>query len=459
MKFASNLLVMSAIAFAPGIAAGQAKPQPISFSRQRPQTQTSFASVLVVRVVPDKNGPAVEIISTRPLVPQVQKLEGPPRLVIDLPNTSNSLQQKQVDFQSNAFHSDPVRAVRIDQYQNRPPVTRVVIDLLKTSEFTWDLAGNLLTVRLRSPEEVQAKPEAVASLTGAPQPVVIPVSTGGSGVAVSLDRLRDGSTVTAGTETQILSLGRGGEVRVCPGTTLSVTNSSNGQDLMFGMSTGAFEAHYSLQSSADSVLTPDFRILLEGPGEFHYAISADSRGNTCMRPLPGNSASAMVTELIGDGKYEVKAGEQAVFRSGRLEAVDAMTPADCGCPPASIPVMRASSEVVPVKGSADAVHLAQADVSASRVSMALSSPETAPLPQSKPHETHIQIEEPLVFSASDLPPSQPAAMPQKRSLAASNTRGSAALPATVVPSPSSRTGKPRDGFFGKVKGFFTAIFH
>jgi hypothetical protein len=121
--------------------------------------------------------------------------------------------------------------------------------------------------------------------------------------------------------------------------------------------------------------------------------------------------------------------------------------------------MRASSEVVPVKGSADAVHLAQADVSASRVSMALSSPETAPLPQSKPHETHIQIEEPLVFSASDLPPSQPAAMPQKRSLAASNTRGSAALPATVVPSPSSRTGKPRDGFFGKVKGFFTAIFH
>jgi hypothetical protein len=467
MKFSSRIssnLVFALLAGAvsPVALAAQSSPQPVSVPRVRTNIQAPAASVLVVRVVPDKNGPAVEIISTRPLVPEVQKLDGPPRLVIDLPNTSNSLQQKQVDFQPGAFRSDPVRAVRIDQFQKHPPITRVVIDLLKNSEFTWDLAGNLLTVRLHSGEEATAKPASAAALTTEAQPVVVPVSMGGAGVAVSLDRFSSGSTVTAGADTQILSLGRGGEVRVCPGTTLSVTNSSNGQDLLFGMSTGAFEAHYMLQSSADSVLTPDFRILLEGPGEFHYAISADSRGNTCMRPLPGNTASAMVAELIGDAKYEVKAGEQVVFRSGNLSAVDAATPADCGCPPASIPVMRASSEMVSTKDAPDLVHLAQAGNPATPpMNIATAGPETAALPASKPHENHIQIEAPLVFRASDLPPVQSAAVPEAHGLAASDSMTSTVAPATVLPAapPQAPANKEHHGFFGKVKGFFKAILH
>jgi hypothetical protein len=464
MKFFSPIspnlaFALAAAILAPMAVAAQSTPQAASAPKVRTTTQSSSATVLVVRVVPDKNGPAVEIISTRPLVPEVQKLDGPPRLVIDLPNTNNSLQQKQVDFQLGAFRSDPVRSVRIDQFQKRPPVTRVVIDLLKSSEFTWDLAGNLLTVRLHSTEAAVAKPASVAALTSEAQPVVVPVSTGGSGVEVSLDRFSAGATVTAGTATQILSLGRGGEVRVCPGTTLSVTNSSTGQDLLFGMSTGAFEAHYMLQSSADSVLTPDFRISLEGPGEFHYAISADSRGNTCMRPLPGNTASAMVSQLIGDEKYEVKAGEQVVFRSGNLSAVDAATPADCGCPPASIPVMRAASEV-PANDSADPVHLAQPG-SMAPVEVATAGPEIAPLPASKPNESHIKIEAPLVFRASDLPPAQPAAVPEAHGLTASDSMTSTAMPATILPGPPAKVqaDKAHRGFFGRVKGFFGAIFH
>jgi hypothetical protein len=456
MKFLSSIrfklaFTLAAAILAPMTVAAQAAATP----KVRAATQTSPATVLVVRVVPDKHGPAVEIISTRPLVPEVQKLDGPPRLVIDLPNTNNSLQMKQVDFEAGAFSSSPVRSVRVDQFQKHPPITRVVIDLLKSSEFTWDLAGNLLTVRLRSTEEPAAKPASVAALTSEAQPVVVPVSTGGSGVAVSLDRFSQGSTVTAGINTQILSLGHGGEVRVCPGTTLSVTNSSNGQDLLFGMSTGAFEAHYMLQSSADSVVTPDFRISLEGPGEFHYAISADSRGNTCMRPLPGNTAAAMVSELIGDAKYEVKAGEQVVFRSGNLSAVDAATPADCGCPPASIPEMRASSEVTPAKDSGDPVRLAQA------MTPAVSpSPDTAP--SSNPQrESHIQIEAPLVFRASDLPPPHPAAGAEGQGLTADASTSSTPVPATVLPAPPAQgqSNQVHHGFFGKVKSFFAAIFH
>jgi hypothetical protein len=367
------------------------------------------------------------------------------------------LQQKQVDFQLGAFRSDPVRAVRIDQYQNRPPVTRVVIDLVKTSEYTWDLAGNLLTVRLRPTEAEVAQPETVASLTREPEPVVVPASTGGAGLAVSLDRFAAGSTVTAGSQAQLLNLGRGGEVRVCPGTTLSVTTSSSGQDLMFGMSTGAFEAHYVLQSSADSVLTPDFRIVLAGPGEFNYAISADSRGNTCLRPLPGNAASAIVSELMGDGKYEVKPGELVVFRSGRLNASNATATADCGCPAAPIPVMRAAADVASSEDSADSGHLAQPG-DRRPLSVALAGSETEPLPPATSKDTHIQIEAPLVFRASDLPPAHPATGSEAHSLAPDNSMSSTAMPATILPAPSS-TPRPHQGFFRRVKGFFAAIFH
>src|SRR6266481_4613743 len=44
------------------------------------------AAIKSFRIVQEKDGQAVEILSTKPLVPSIHSMGDPPRLVIDLPN-------------------------------------------------------------------------------------------------------------------------------------------------------------------------------------------------------------------------------------------------------------------------------------------------------------------------------------------------------------------------------------
>ena len=437
---------------------------------QAGRTAPPVVIIRSIKVIPEKDGPTIEIRSNRPISPVINKLDGPLRLVIDLPNARMSAPGKRIDFRDEA-----ISGVRLDQFQNNPPIARIVVDLLKSRDFSWDASGNRVIVRMYTVEATSVRPPTTTAFTRSVQPVAVPLSTGTSGaVVLAGSRVATGSSITAGAETAIVSLARGGVVHVCSGTTVSVTASQNGRDLMLGMSTGALEAHYSLDASADSILTPDFRILLAGPGEFHYAVSADPRGNTCIRALPGNKASVIVSELLGDGTYQVKPSEQVVFRSGRLSLLDTTMPESCGCARPTVPVMRTS--VLPVSDPdspasfslahpTDQTRLAgrpgsisansPSGNSASEITLSLVTPVTAALPATHPSDTHVQVEAPLVFRANT---SRPASTIESRHLPMTNSRPPEALKMAALPPPVTQT-KPRNrGFFGKIKGFFGALF-
>ncbi|HKM47336.1 MAG TPA: AMIN domain-containing protein [Terriglobales bacterium] len=439
---------------------------------------SKIAEIKSFRIVQEKDGPAVEILSTRPLVPSIQAITDPDRLVIDLPNARLETPQKRISIQA-----DQISTLRADQFQQNPPVARVVVDLLAPRAYTWDAAGNRLVVHLgKNPNQATSSPfqaPTVPSLTPAPQPVVTAVRAAGP-LALAGNDGSSGSAITAGPDTAVLRLSSGGEVHVCPGTTVSVTPSQNRHNLMLSMNTGALEAHFALDASSDSVMTPDFRILLVGPGEFHYAISADNQGNTCVRALPGNTASAMVSELLGDRTYQVKATDQLLFHSGQLDRVDRAVPLECGCPPPRDAPLRATADL-PMQSRAQSespngalppmnaspAPAAETPRTASATATGAPAP-AAPLDASvAPNELHVQVEAPLVFHATGPPP---APVEDVRALPLDSRPAAAPALATPLPPPASGSAQaagtesasakqpPARGFFRRLGGFFAALF-
>jgi hypothetical protein len=255
-----------------------------------------------------------------------------------------------------------------------------------------------------------------------------------------------GSSIAAGAQTATLKLARGGNVMVCTGTNLSVNASQNGRELMFSLNSGNLEMNYPLGVAADTLLTPDLRLLLPGPGTVHVAVKVAPQGDTCVQSLPWNVAAIVVSETMGDATYQVKPNEAVLFKGGHLSEATA-TKQNCGCP-ISLPTQVAKA--VPPPAPVDA-----------KPTPTL--PKVAPADQ----DVHLAVSAPLIFRADDPEPDLTGLV---ASLKLEHNQplqlDPVVLPPPAAPKPEARQQTPvvaqkeqKHGFFGKVSSFFAALFH
>ena len=297
-------------------------------------------------------------------------------------------------------------------------------------------------------------------------------------------KVLSGSSVVAGKQTALLRLDRGGNVRFCPHTSVSIASTPSGSNLMLGMNTGQLEVNYSLTdfSNADALVTPDFRLLLQGPGDYHFAIGADNKGDTCVRALKGNTGAVTVTELMGDTSYQVRPQEEVLFRGGRLSQRQRAQPSDCGCPDPS-PVLRAANVEPPPPIPAEPAPMSaqESPPTSTPASTPVSIPPSSDVPVSPPGEKamaavqapepppeiHLQMDAPFVYNAdeSEWPIEEVSRLrltpvPQYRIVVAPPLPApdAATEGATVTPLPSTSGAPHKRSFLGRVGSFFASIF-
>lgn len=255
-------------------------------------------------------------------------------------------------------------------------------------------------------------------------------------------QVMSGSQVAAGDRPAILKLARGGTVRICPKTILTVSSSISGRSLLYSLNKGQIEFHFDLSSEADAVQTPDYRIQFIGPGHFDLAMCANNRGELRLRGRNSNAA-IIVSEMLGDGVYQAPAGSSLDFHGGSVRDV---TPPDgtlCGC-----------DEPPLLKPEAPTVEVADKQEPPSPPSTAL------------PPETHVQVDAPFVYSG-DAPNDE--IMYTLAKLGAEDSVAAQLAPTVLPPQKDAKiqtvsdtvAGKPRKqshGFFRKIGRFFGKIF-
>jgi len=274
-----------------------------------------------------------------------------------------------------------------------------------------------------------------------------------------------GSELSAGIATARLRLYRGGQIRICPRSSLSVNAGAYG--MMLAMGSGTVEIDYAIaQRGSDFLLTPDFSIQLAGPGTYHFALGVNKRGDTCVKTLAGNSSPVVISELLSASVYKTKTEESASFKAGKLDSSSPLTE-ECGCPPA-VPVIQAAAPTPPAPPQPEAPK-----ANPERVLVSNAGDTSAPIPADRPGQVHIQVDTPFVFSAKNSSQIRPYAVARLKFSDLPNVffvqekvdpvvleEKQAPVSALEAPKPAVTVkAKEKKGFFGSVKGFFGGIFH
>jgi len=122
-------------------------------------TPAMHANLQRVQVTGTAEGLQVELTASEAVVPKVSTLADPPRLVLDLPNTSLATSQRRI-----VVDRDGIKAVRLGDTAR---ATRVVVDLAETREYQVSADGNRLLVTFKS-KSSDAPTSAATSATSLP---------------------------------------------------------------------------------------------------------------------------------------------------------------------------------------------------------------------------------------------------------------------------------------------------
>lgn len=184
--------------------------------------------------------------------------------------------------------------------------------------------------------------------TGSSLIAIVPIDSSIPGSAASVDGpiqavrgrayISSSASITAGPATAQVTLPYRGTLRVCPSTKvrLSVDASvpaSEVPPLMLAIDGGALETSFAIARNSDVVLTPNFRIMIGGPGASDVKIRLGPSGDTCVDNSGTNAPYVLVTSVFDSGLYRVQPGQRVMFEHGDLHTVVNDEKEPCGCPP------------------------------------------------------------------------------------------------------------------------------
>ena len=243
--------------------------------------------------------------------------------------------------------------------------------------------------------------------------------------------LATSGTITSGTETTEVVLPRRGVLRVCSASTVKLTSDTNAlagevPGLLIALDKGAVETSFAAGRNSDVLLTPDFHILIGGPGSVDVKVRLGEHGDTCVDNPGPNAPYVLVTGIFG-GAYRVQPGQRVMFQHGSMQEVVDQEKESCGCPAAPRP----GTNDFPLPESAG---------------LTPAPPPVADPSAEKPSDVNSTIDAPLTYHGAtpteEVAGAQPAADPKVAQLS----------PVPALPKQNKR------GFFHKVGGFFRRIF-
>jgi len=163
--------VAMAKAVAPKPAALKAEVKPATMKTEAPARMAGPVTVNNIAVVRGAGTLDIEISANGPMIAKTMKLSRPARVVIDIANAVPSRTQ------SVSVNSGDVKEIRVGRFQDAPPVTRVVVDMINARDFELVPTGHKLVLKLRESASAgtpasASKPAIAVAAPSAPAPAV-----------------------------------------------------------------------------------------------------------------------------------------------------------------------------------------------------------------------------------------------------------------------------------------------